>query len=49
MILLKYMKVKSARMKRENEDIVISPADLSERYLKRNISQSLNELVKKLQ
>ena len=41
--------MKSARMKREIKGIVISPADPSESYLKRDISQIVNELVKKLE
>ena len=49
MIPLKDIKVKSARMKRENKGIAISPADSSESYLKRDVSQIVNELVKKLE
>jgi len=49
MIPLKDIKVKSARMKRENKGIVISPADPSESYVKRDVSQIVNELVKKLE
>jgi len=46
MIPLKDIKVKSARMKRENRGIVISPADPSESYLKRDVNQIVNELLK---
>ena len=42
MIPLKDIKVKSARMKRENKGIVISPADPSESYLKRDTSSTFN-------
>ena len=49
MIPLKDIKVKSARMKRENKGIVISPVDPSESCLKRDVSQIVNELFKKLQ
>ena len=48
MIPLKDIKLKSIRMKRENKGIVISLADPSESYLKRVVSQIVNELIKKL-
>ena len=44
MIPLKDIKVKSAKIRRENKEIVISPADPSESYLKRDVSQIINEL-----
>ena len=43
------IKVKSARIKRGNKAIVISPADPSESYKKGDVSQIVNELVQKLQ
>ena len=48
MIPLKDIKLKSIRMKSVNKGIVISLADPSESYLKRVVSQIVNELIKKL-
>eukprot|EP00794_Sanderia_malayensis_P008327 gene8327-9220_t len=48
MIPLKDIKVKSAKIRTENKKIVISPADPSESYLKRDVSQIINELTEKL-
>jgi len=46
MIPLKDIKVESARMKRENKGIVISPADPSESYLKEMLVKLSMNLLK---